>query len=606
MSSLVRHIPAVSLENNAMRNLAAVSGANVLPDMEPFPVRQANLTFEGFTLSEEQARIIGTLSFDTFTALAVNCGPGTGKTTTLVLAVLSRMQNTSMISMMAAMSNGAVTAAVTKLTDIDRSRRCRAVRLISKQNLSAVAGEHRTPLDYPTIWPEFLLNKVRRFDRRHEPLNRDVVDAAVYLCRFGKLVRKTLRRADLRTALNSKPVKNLVPLFFDLYTPVFILGTCASVRSFFSAPDMSRFSDKVDLMLLDEASQLPRYAFTAACHTFPKARPVLIGDVHQLPPYEDPDLPGILSRYAVGSVLQDASSFGRCPTLPLLRVHRCPKAITELLGETFYNGELVSTQPAVDSLFELRTMRLPYTHPLVVIHHNYPHRREDTSLVNEREVEDALRYAAGLWGSRTEPSIAILGFYKGGVDYASRRAPDYVQVLTVDSAQGREYDYVLVLTSRTSGSSTFLDNRQRINVALSRTRKSCIIFAQARIHHRHGSLVPPTTHSPSLPHFANAVTDTRSITHRVGDITLAHCASSTSTLISARGSSLSGRHTLSQRTIATAAADSLRTTADHRSTVCHSAPPRSHTHWPTNQDATADQSAPAGKLLEQPRPFRGL
>uniref|UniRef100_A0A8R1I962 Uncharacterized protein n=1 Tax=Caenorhabditis japonica TaxID=281687 RepID=A0A8R1I962_CAEJA len=110
-------------------------------------------------------------------------------------------------------------------------------------------------------------------------------------------------------------------------------------------------------------------------------------------------------------------------------------------------------------------------------------------------------------------------------------------------------------------------------------------------------------HCPTLPHFANAVTDTRSITHRVGDITLARCASSTSTLISARGSSLSGRHTLSQRTIATATADSLRTTADHRSTVCHSAPPRSHTHWPTNQDAAADQSAPAGNLLEQPRPF---
>uniref|UniRef100_A0A8R1EVL8 AAA_12 domain-containing protein n=1 Tax=Caenorhabditis japonica TaxID=281687 RepID=A0A8R1EVL8_CAEJA len=122
----------------------------------------------------------------------------------------------------------------------------------------------------------------------------------------------------------------------------------------------------------------------------------------------------------------------------------------ELLSETFHSGELVSIQPAVDSLFELRTLRLPYTHPLVVIHHNYPHRREDTSLVNEQEVEDALQYAAGLYAVREEPSIAILGFYKGSVEYAARRAPDYVQVLTVDSAQGREYDYVLVLTSRTS------------------------------------------------------------------------------------------------------------------------------------------------------------
>uniref|UniRef100_A0A8R1EC00 Uncharacterized protein n=1 Tax=Caenorhabditis japonica TaxID=281687 RepID=A0A8R1EC00_CAEJA len=66
------------------------------------------------------------------------------------------------------------------------------------------------------------------------------------------------------------------------------------------------------------------------------------------------------------------------------------------------------------------------------------------------------------------------------------------------------------------------------------------------------SCSPPLTHHhcPTLPHFANAVTDTRSITHRVGDITLARCASSTSTLISARGSSLLDR-TLTGRPIRT-------------------------------------------------------
>uniref|UniRef100_A0A8R1HIU1 DNA2/NAM7 helicase-like C-terminal domain-containing protein n=1 Tax=Caenorhabditis japonica TaxID=281687 RepID=A0A8R1HIU1_CAEJA len=305
------------------------------------------------------------------------------------------MQNTGTISMMTAMSNGAVTAAVTELNDVDKSRRCRAVRLISNQNLSAIAEEHRTPLDYPTIWPEFLLNLVRRFDRRHEPLDRDVVDAAVYLCRSGKLNRTTLRRADLRTASNKNVFRQR--LVFEN------LNRFKSVTTAFPQIYVSSGAHFHDVL----------FNTPCACHTFPKARPVLIGDVHQLPPYKDPDLPGILSRYAVGNVLQGASSFGRCPTLPLLRVHRCPKAITELLSETFYSGELVSTQPAVDSLFELRTLRLPYTHPLVVIHHNYPHRREDTSLVNEQEVEDALQYAAGIYAVRKEPSIAILGILQG-------------------------------------------------------------------------------------------------------------------------------------------------------------------------------------------------
>uniref|UniRef100_A0A8R1ILD4 Uncharacterized protein n=1 Tax=Caenorhabditis japonica TaxID=281687 RepID=A0A8R1ILD4_CAEJA len=243
----LKFIPDVSTENNAMRTLAVISGAGSLPEVQPFPVQQDNLTFEGFTLSEQQARIIGTLSFNNFTALTVNCGPGTGKTTTLVLSVLSRMENTESISLMTAMSNGAVAAAAEKLIDVDKKRRCKAVRFISNQNFLSVEKEHCTAIDFPIIWPDFLLNLVRRFDQRHEPLYPDIVDATIYLCRFGRLIRKSLRRADLRTAANEQPVKN-----------------------------------KVDLMLLDEASQLPRYAFIAVCHTFPNARPVLIGDVHQL------------------------------------------------------------------------------------------------------------------------------------------------------------------------------------------------------------------------------------------------------------------------------------------------------------------------------------
>uniref|UniRef100_A0A8R1HMZ2 RNA-directed DNA polymerase n=1 Tax=Caenorhabditis japonica TaxID=281687 RepID=A0A8R1HMZ2_CAEJA len=45
-----------------------------------------------------------------------------------------------------------------------------------------------------------------------------------------------------------------------------------------------------------------------------------------------------------------------------------------------------------------------------------------------------------------------------------------------NGAQGREYDYVFVLTSRTSGNQGFLDDSKRINVALSRTKIACIVL----------------------------------------------------------------------------------------------------------------------------------
>uniref|UniRef100_A0A8R1ETR1 Uncharacterized protein n=1 Tax=Caenorhabditis japonica TaxID=281687 RepID=A0A8R1ETR1_CAEJA len=324
----LRNIPEVSEINNAMRTLAAVSGAGALPALEPFPVDHENLTMGEFVLSEQQASIIGTLSLNYFTALAVNCGPGTGKTTTLALAVLSRIENTPSCSLMTAMSNSAVTATVKALFKTDKQRKCKAVRLISSQNRASTEHEHRTPLDFPIIWPEFFFGLVTQFDQRHEPLYRDIVDATIYLVRCGKIFRRSLKRSDLRTSAGSKPVKTLLVLFYDLFKPDLVIGTCASVRSSYGQPGMSRFADQVELLLLDEASQLPRYAFTAICHTFPRARPVLLGDVHQLDPYEDPDLPGSLSSYAVGNVLDDASTLGRCPVLPLLRVHRCPKPIT--------------------------------------------------------------------------------------------------------------------------------------------------------------------------------------------------------------------------------------------------------------------------------------
>uniref|UniRef100_A0A8R1E2M5 AAA_12 domain-containing protein n=1 Tax=Caenorhabditis japonica TaxID=281687 RepID=A0A8R1E2M5_CAEJA len=566
----INNIPAVSVENNAMRTLSVISGAGALPALEPFPVNNGNLTLEEYTLSEKQARIIGTLSFNDFTALAVNCGPGTGKTTTLVLSVLSRMENTSTISLMTAMSNSAVTAAVTRLRDVDKTRKCRAVRLISNQNRETVENEHRTPLDFPVLWPNFMHSQVRHFDQHHEPLNQDMVDATIYLCRFGMLICKSLRRADLRNAAKDSPVKDLLPLFFDMYRPHFILGTCASVRSSFGQPGMDRFTDQVELVLLDEASQLPRFAFTAICHTFPKSRPVLIGDVNQLPPFEDPDIPARSSRYAVGNVLRDASAFGRCPMLPLLRVHRCPKAITELLSGIFYEGELTSASPTEDYESVLRAVNLPHAHPVVVMHHKHSHRREDTSLVNEQEVKDAIKYAEGIRSVRRDCSIAILGFYKGSVDYAARRTPRDVSVLTVDSSQGQE------------SSSSWITRRQLFTPISPH-------FVTRNGHGRRSShLVSIVDTVNQWRRHSNAL---RSLTIARGRHTHLDTRQSTHSLI--------GLSPL-------AAADSLRTAADHRSTVCHSAPPRSHSQRPTNQDAPADQSAHAGNLPEEPRPLSRL
>jgi regulator of nonsense transcripts 1 len=51
-------------------------------------------------------------------------------------------------------------------------------------------------------------------------------------------------------------------------------------------------------------------------------------------------------------------------------------------------------------------------------------------------------------------------------------------VLTIDGAQGREYDVVFISMVRTNGGS-FIDDHRRINVALTRARHGLVIVGDA-------------------------------------------------------------------------------------------------------------------------------
>uniref|UniRef100_A0A8R1DX61 DNA2/NAM7 helicase helicase domain-containing protein n=1 Tax=Caenorhabditis japonica TaxID=281687 RepID=A0A8R1DX61_CAEJA len=165
----LRNIPSVNGDNNAMRALATLSGADTLPPLPPQNVDlNANRTVHDLTLSDQQMRIINTLSSNNFTALAIDCGPGTGKTTTLILAVLSRLRQITSISVMASMSNSAVTAAVARLLKIDKNKECRAVRLITAKNWLTIEYEHKTPIDFPIRWTEFFLELVASADNTNK------------------------------------------------------------------------------------------------------------------------------------------------------------------------------------------------------------------------------------------------------------------------------------------------------------------------------------------------------------------------------------------------------------------------------------------------------
>uniref|UniRef100_A0A8R1HLC4 CCHC-type domain-containing protein n=1 Tax=Caenorhabditis japonica TaxID=281687 RepID=A0A8R1HLC4_CAEJA len=413
----LRNVPEVNDDNNAMRALATLSGAHTLPPLPPqYLDPNANRKVQDLTLSDQQMLIINTLSSNNFTALAIDCGPGTGITGTLILAVFSRMRQITSVSVMASMSNSAVTAAV-----------CTTDKSWTKRTNAEPA------------------------DNSQQVITQDIISAAIYLIRARKISLKSLKRSDFRTAADGKPHMRLLPLFIRLYKPSLILGTCTSVRSMFSTPGMDTLALDVELLLLDEASQLPRYALIGMAHKFPRARPALLGDIRQLPPFQDQDMPPMLGQFAVGNILNDATAFERFPSLPLLQAHRCPRNITEMLSTIFYDNQLESTR----------------------------HQQEGTTLINEGEAGKAYKYAEALHTLRPNASIAILCFYRGQAELLARRSYKYVTVLSVDAAQGREFDFVLLLTTRTSGSILFIDDPRRVNVAVSRTKEACLVFGQS-------------------------------------------------------------------------------------------------------------------------------
>ena len=81
-------------------------------------------------------------------------------------------------------------------------------------------------------------------------------------------------------------------------------------------------------------------------------------------------------------------------------------------------------------------------------------------------------------------TIAALTFYKGQFLALLEALPASLKVecLTVDACQGAEFDYVLISPVRSNGRKAigFVADSRRVNVAISRAKRMCIILGDRR------------------------------------------------------------------------------------------------------------------------------
>ncbi|KAG2186618.1 hypothetical protein INT44_002842, partial [Umbelopsis vinacea] len=238
----------------------------------------------------------------------------------------------------------------------------------------------------------------------------------------------------------------------------------------------------VPLILLDEASQIMEPMAMVSITKFFADRLILIGDPLQLPPtLVTPCEPDIVGKGIEKTLFDRCAEMG-IPPIMLRTQYRCHPKISRLSNNLFYERRLIDGMREIDRppLFA----ELP--HVCFVNTNGTEMKRPGTqSYHNDMEVRVATQVVQALVRLGISPiDIGVISLYKEQADKIEHHLKSMsqsvfgsVQVSTVDAFQGAEKQVIVLCTVRTNPSN-FIDNPQRINVALSRAKSHMIILGK--------------------------------------------------------------------------------------------------------------------------------
>lgn len=263
-----------------------------------------------------------------------------------------------------------------------------------------------------------------------------------------------------------------------------------------------------DLCILDEASKA-----TATETLVPLARSsqwVLVGDTRQLPPMDEEVLRhrSLMESYELTEDLVRQTLFQRLADhLPeecqkMLRVqYRMIRPIGDMISSVFYDGLLRSEKgdgvPGYSNLG--KEVLWIDTSGIGAIRFEDASVGSDRSVVNRAEarqcidrlvkIDQAIDRGFVLWAEDRKPHVLLIAPYRHQVEELQRQlsrtalARIEAEVLSVDSVQGREADFVIFSVTRSNpdGRIGFLGEAhwRRINVALSRAKFGLTVVGDA-------------------------------------------------------------------------------------------------------------------------------
>lgn len=415
-------------------------------------VENSSLSFSNKKLNESQQQAVEAIVRNEQITI-VHGPPGTGKTTTLVEAILQLIRNNEKV-LVAAPSNTAVD---------------HIARGLIEQGVNVLRTGNTSKVD-ETVFahtPEGKLNnskaqkEIRQLKLRAEEFRKM---ALKYKRSFGKAEREQRSLLfkevkNIRTEIKKLQAYNEEKLYKDadviLGTPIGLYDARINNMSF-------------QTLVIDEAGQCIE---PLAWCIFPMAEKiVLAGDHLQLPPT-------VLSNEAARlgfnrSVLEVAIAATKNIFL-LNTQYRMREAIAGFSGNYFYNG-LLLTAP-----FLANTGAHLYFIDTAGSGLNEIHGNDGVSLQNEGELKIVQQL---IETESLDPlTTAFISPYSGQVAAARELLPKQMRISTIDSFQGQEKETIILslVRSNDEGEIGFLKDYRRMNVAITRAKEKLFVIGDS-------------------------------------------------------------------------------------------------------------------------------
>jgi ATP-dependent RNA/DNA helicase IGHMBP2 len=412
----------------------------------------ATLSFQNKKLNESQQQAIAAITQNESITI-VHGPPGTGKTTTLVEAIIQLIKAGEKV-LVSAPSNTAV-------DHISKALIEQGVKLVRVGNTSKV---DETVFSHT---PEGKLNnskqqkEIKQLKIRAEEFRKM---ALKYKRSFGKAEREQRSLLfkevkNIRTEIKKLQAYNEEKIFTEAQV---IAGTPIGLYD-------ARLTElQFETLVIDEAGQcIEPLAWTI----FPMAKKiVLAGDHWQLPPT-------VLSNEAAAmgfnqSILETA--IATVKTVFLLNIqYRMREAIAGFSSQYFYNSLLLTAQHLKNAGVHLTFIDTAGSG------YQEEHGPDGVSLQNTGELTIAKKII------ETEllnpATTAFISPYSGQVTAAKEQLPKQLRISTIDSFQGQEKETIIVslVRSNDDGDIGFLKDYRRMNVAITRAKEQLFVIGDS-------------------------------------------------------------------------------------------------------------------------------